>query len=455
MSFVTINPATGDRLQTYEAHDAAAVDARLAAATAAQRRWRFEPPATRGAVLGRLAGVLRGRAAQNARLITCEMGKPLAEASAEIEKCAVTCDFYAQNAESFLAPERVETSALESLIAYEPLGVVLGIMPWNYPFWQAVRFLAPALLGGNAALLKHADNVPGCALALEAALKQAGAPDGLFSTLLIQTAEVKGVIEDPRVSAVSLTASTEAGAIVAAQAGARIKPQVLELGGSDPFIVLADADLDRTVKAAVKARYSNTGQSCIAAKRFLVAEAIAGRFVEAFTDAVGALTLGDPLATATHLGPMARASLRTSLHRQVEATRDAGARLLCGGEAVERPGWFYRPTVLDRVVPGMAAFDEETFGPAAAITVAKDDDEAVALANATAFGLGASIWTRDLDRARRLIPRIEAGAVFVNAIVASDARIPFGGVKHSGYGRELGVLGVRSFLNQKTVWIGA
>ena len=219
--------------------------------------------------------------------------------------------------------------------------------------------------------------------------------------------------------------------------------------------MLADADLDRTVKAAVKARYSNTGQSCIAAKRFLVAEAIAGRFVEAFTDAVGALTLGDPLATATHLGPMARASLRTSLHRQVEATREAGARLLCGGEAVERPGWFYRPTVLDRVVPGMAAFDEETFGPAAAITVAKDDDEAVALANATAFGLGASIWTRDLDRARRLIPRIEAGAVFVNAIVASDARIPFGGVKHSGYGRELGVLGVRSFLNQKTVWIGA
>ncbi len=455
MSFVTTNPATGERLQTYEAHDAAAEEARLAAAAAAQRRWRAEPPARRGALLARLAGVLRERAAQNARLITCEMGKPLAEAAAEIEKCAVTCDYYAANAERFLAPEPVETSALESLIAYEPLGVVLGIMPWNYPFWQAVRFLAPALLGGNAALLKHADNVPGCALALEAALKEAGAPDGLFSALLIETAEVKGVIEDPRVSAVSLTASTEAGAIVAAQAGARITPQVLELGGSDPFIVLADADLDRTVKAAVKARYSNTGQSCIAAKRFLVAEAIADRFVEAFTGAVGALTLGDPLDPATTLGPLARASLRASLHRQVEATLHAGARLLCGGEAVERPGWLYRPTVLDRVAPGMAAFDEETFGPAAAITVARDDEEAVALANATAFGLSASIWTRDLDRARRLIPRIEAGAVFVNAIVASDARIPFGGVKHSGYGRELGVRGVCSFLNQKTVWVGA
>ena len=455
MTIVTINPATGEQLDAYEAHTPAAVEARLAAAAAAQRGWGEAAPAERGALLARLTRVLRERATQYARLITLEMGKPLAEAAAEIEKCAVTCDYYAHNAERFLAPEPVETSARESMVVFEPLGTVLGIMPWNYPFWQTIRFLAPALLGGNAAILKHANNVPGCALALEAALREAGSPEGLFAALLIETGEVKTVVEDARISAVSLTGSTEVGAIVASQAGRMLKPQVLELGGSDPFIVLADADLERAVATAVKARYSNNGQSCISAKRFLVVEAVADEFVEAFTAAVRALTTGDPLDPATKLGPLARETLRTNLHRQVEATRRAGARLLCGGEPAPGPGWFYQAAVLDRVAPGMAAFDEETFGPAAAITVVRDADEAVELANASPFGLGASLWTRDLDRARGLIPRIAAGAVFVNALVASDPRIPFGGIKHSGYGRELGVLGLRSFLNQKTVWIGA
>ncbi len=455
MTIITINPATGDRLEAYEAHTPAAVEARLAAAAAVQRGWKAEPPAQRGAMLARLAGVLRERTPQYARLITLEMGKPLAEAAAEIEKCAVTCDYYAGNAERFLAPEPVETSARESMVVFEPLGTVLGIMPWNYPFWQTIRFLAPALLGGNAAILKHANNVPGCALALEAALCEAGSPKGLFAALLIDTGAVRAVVEDARISAVSLTGSTEVGAIVASQAGSRLKPQVLELGGSDPFIVLADADLELAVATAVKARYSNNGQSCISAKRFLVAEEIADDFIEAFTATVRALTIGNPLDPAAKLGPLARESLRTNLHRQVEATRSAGARLLCGGEPVEGPGWFYLPTVLDRVTPGMAAFDEETFGPAAAITVVADANEAVELANASPFGLGASLWTRDLDRARGLLPHIQAGAVFVNALVASDPRIPFGGIKQSGYGRELGVLGLRSFVNQKTVWIGA
>ena len=455
MTIVTINPATGDRLETYEAHSPAAVETRLAAAEAAQRVWRHEEPERRGALLARLAGVLRERTPRYARLITLEMGKPLAEAAAEIEKCAVTCDYYARNAERFLAPEPVETSARDSMVAFEPLGTVLGIMPWNYPFWQTIRFLAPALLGGNAAILKHANNVPGCALALQAALDEAGSPAGLFAALLIENGEVRAVVEDARVSAVSLTGSTEVGALVAAQAGSRLKPLVLELGGSDPFIVLADADLELAVATAVKARYSNNGQSCISAKRFLVAEEIADAFTEAFTASVRALAVGDPLDPATKLGPLARDSLRSNLHRQVGATRDAGARLLCGGEPLAGPGWFYAPTVLEGVAPGMAAFDEETFGPAAAITRVADAAAAVALANASPFGLGASLWTRDLDHARRLIPRIEAGAVFVNALVASDARIPFGGIKQSGYGRELGVLGLRSFVNQKTIWIGA
>ncbi len=455
MTIVTINPTTGDQLETYEAHTPAAVEARLAAAAAAQRGWNAEAPHRRGELLTRLAGVLRARTPQYARLITLEMGKPLAEAAAEIEKCAVTCDYYAGNAERFLAPEAVETSARESMIVFEPLGTVLGIMPWNYPFWQTIRFLAPALLGGNTAILKHANNVPGCALALEAALREAGAPEGLFAALLIETGEIKAVVEDARISAVSLTGSTEVGAIVAAQAGRTLKPQVLELGGSDPFIVLADADLELAVATAVKARFSNNGQSCISAKRFLVAEEIADEFTEVFTASVRALKVGDPLEAGTKLGPMARASLRTNLHRQMEETRRAGARLLCGGEPIEGPGWFYRPTILDRVTPGMAAFDEETFGPAAAITAVANADTAVELANASPFGLGASLWTRDLDRARALIPHIQAGAVFVNAMVASDPRIPFGGIKQSGYGRELGVLGLRSFVNQKTVWIGA
>ncbi|MDM0058871.1 NAD-dependent succinate-semialdehyde dehydrogenase [Variovorax fucosicus] len=450
----TTNPFTEVIEARFEAHTAEQVEQLLEGAAQAQRQWAKTPLSARLPLLHRVAVVLRENKAAYARLITMEMGKPIVEAEGEIEKCAVTCEFYAENAPRFLSDMTVESNATESSVVFDPLGIVLAVMPWNYPFWQFVRFAAPALAAGNGALLKHANNVPQCALALQDAFVKAGAPEGLVTTLLVEASEVAGLIADRRVAAVTLTGSTAVGKIVAAQAGAVMKKQVLELGGSDPFIVLADADIDEAAKVAAKARFTNTGQSCICAKRFLVEESVADRFVEALCAHAAELKIGDPMQRDTSVGPMARGNLRDELHSQVQRTIAAGAKLLIGGAPVEGPGYFYPPTVMDHVTPDMAAAKEETFGPAAAVIRVKDADEAVRLANVTEFGLGAALWTRDLERAKSLARRIEAGAVFINGLVASDARLPFGGIKQSGYGRELGEFGIREFTNIKTVWIG-
>ncbi len=450
----TTNPVTEVIEARFEAHTPEQVEQLLERAAQAQRQWAQTPLAARLPLLQRVAAVLRENKAAYARLITLEMGKPIVEAEGEIEKCAVTCDFYAEQAPRFLADMHIASNATDSAVVFDPLGIVLAVMPWNYPFWQFVRFAAPALAAGNGALLKHANNVPQCALALQDAFVQAGAPAGLVTTLLVEASEVAGLIADPRVAAVTLTGSTAVGKIVAAQAGSVMKKQVLELGGSDPFIVLADADIDEAARVAAKARFTNTGQSCICAKRFLVEASVADRFVDALCAHAAALKLGDPMQRDTTVGPMARGNLREELHGQVQRTIAAGASLRLGGAPVAGPGYFYAPTVLDHVTPDMAAAREETFGPVAAVIRVKDADEAVRLANATEFGLGAALWTRDLDRARLLARRIEAGAVFVNGLVASDARLPFGGIKQSGYGRELGEFGIREFTNIKTVWIG-
>ncbi len=450
----SINPANGQALAAFPVQDALAVDRTLAAAAQAQKAWRLRPVAERAALLVALARVLRQNKAHYARLITLEMGKPLAEAMGEIEKCAVTCAYYAREAPGFLADEVVASNASDSRVVYDPLGVVLAVMPWNYPFWQVMRACVPALVAGNGAVLKHAGNVPQCALALGELFAQAGAPEGLFGVLMIESGAVRAVIEDPRIAAVTFTGSTPVGRATASPAGQALKKQVLELGGSDPFIVLADADIPAAAQAAVKARFQNTGQSCISAKRFIVEEGVADAFAEAMVAQVQALVVGDPLAEGTDIGPMARGNLREELHAQVEASIAQGAVLRAGGRRVPGEGHFYQPTVLDHVAPHMVAAREETFGPVAAIIRVRDAAQAVAVANDTEFGLGAALWTQDLGRARQLSRQIEAGAVFVNGVVASDARLPFGGLKQSGYGRELGVQGLREFTNVKTVWTG-
>lgn len=454
MTMITsVNPATGQPIQSYALQDDTAVDAALAAAARAQKTWRLVPIDERVGLLTRMAAVLRASKARYARMITREMGKPIAEAEAEIEKCAYNCDFYAEHAPKYLADEPVPSNA-DTVVAFDPLGVVLAIMPWNYPFWQYFRFAAPALAAGNGAILKHANNVPECALAVQEVMEKSGVPAGLTATLLIDNSKVAGIIADDRIAAVTLTGSTEVGAIVAAQAGRALKKQVLELGGSDPFIVLADADLEAAAETAVKARYLNVGQSCVNAKRFIVEDSIADRFVALFVEKAAALPIGDPMASGTRIGPMARGNLLATLHDQVERSVAEGAELKLGGAPIQGDGFYYPPTVLDHVRPGMVAFVEETFGPVAAIIRAKDADEAVAMANDSEYGLGAALWTGDADRGRELSRRIEAGAVFINGMTASDPRYPFGGIKRSGYGRELGVYGIREFVNIKTVWTG-
>jgi succinate-semialdehyde dehydrogenase/glutarate-semialdehyde dehydrogenase len=450
----SINPATGAEIARFDLHTKADVEAALEAASKAQVQWRQTDIAERVKLLTSMARVLRANKARYADMIVREMGKPLPEAEAEIEKCAFNCDFYAEAAPKFLGDETVASNATESAVVFDPLGVVLAIMPWNYPFWQFFRFAAPAFAAGNGSILKHANNVPECALACEEVVREAGAPEGLCRTLLIDHQLIEGMINDDRIAAVTLTGSTQVGAIVAGQAGRALKKQVLELGGSDPFIVLADADIEAAAKMAVKARFTNVGQSCINSKRFIVVDSVADAFVAAFVKGVEALKVGDPMQRDTNIGPMARANLRDTLHDQVERSVQAGAKVLAGGKPLDGPGFFYPPTVLDHVDPSMAAFCEETFGPAAAIIRVKDDDEAIALANATEFGLGSSLWTTDIARAKKLARRIEAGAVFINGMVASDPRLPFGGIKQSGYGRELGSFGIREFVNIKTLWIG-
>jgi len=451
---ISRNPATGETLVRVPAHDASFVKQRLARAHAAQKDWAQVPLRDRAVVLRRVAQELRQLKDVLARTITLEMGKPLAESIAEVEKCAWNFDHYADAAAAMLADEIVPSSASDSRIVHEPLGLVLAVMPWNYPLWQVLRAAAPILVGGNGLILKHASNVPQCALAIESLCQSAGLPDGLVTALLVGAEQVPALIADDRIAAVTFTGSTPAGRSIAAAAGQSLKKQVLELGGSDPFIVLADADIETAAAVAVKARFQNTGQSCIAAKRFIVEQPVADRFVEAFCEHVSKLVVDDPLKAGTTQGSMARTSLREELDVQVQASIQEGARLLLGGRPMPGPGAFYEPTVLDHVRPEMTAAREETFGPAAAIIRVRDADEALLVANGTPFGLGAAVWTTDLDRAARLARKVDAGAVFVNGLVASDPRLPFGGIKASGYGRELGRLGLLEFMNAKTVWTG-
>ncbi len=454
MTYASVNPATGETFAEFELHDAEFVDAALTAAVSAQRAWARTPLEERCARLRRMAAELRERKSRLARLVTLEMGKPILESEAEVDKCAWNCEFYADHAAQFLGDEIVASAAADSRVLYEPLGVVLAIMPWNYPLWQVMRFAAPALAAGNGFILKHANNVPQCAEQLEQLMRAAGIPHGLCTVLRVDSTQVKSLIEDRRIAAVTLTGSTAVGRQVAAEAGAALKKQVLELGGSDPFIVLEDAPLELAAQTAVKARFTNGGQSCINAKRFIVVESIADRFVERFLEHVRALKVGDPLQREVNIGPMARDDLRSALHRQVQQTVAQGAQLLGGGAPGAGPGFFYPPTVLDHVAPAMTAACEETFGPAAAILRVRSAEEAVHLANSLDYGLGAALWSADVARATALARRIEAGAVFINALVASDPRLPFGGIKQSGYGRELGAYGAREFTNVKSLWIG-
>jgi succinate-semialdehyde dehydrogenase/glutarate-semialdehyde dehydrogenase len=450
----TINPVTGETTATFPAHTPEQVDTVLQAAVAAQKQWRTVPVEDRVQVLRNTAKILREGKAEYAALITLEMGKPIGEAESEIEKCALTAEYYAETAAAHLAPEQIASSAAESGVVFDPLGVVLAIMPWNYPFWQFFRFVLPAVAAGNGAILKHANNVPQAALAVQDIMDKAGLPEGLFATVLIESSQVAGLIADDRIAAVTLTGSTQVGSIVASQAGAALKKQVLELGGSDPFIVLADADIAAAAKVAVKARFTNNGQSCVNAKRFIVDNKVADEFVAAFTANTKELVVGDPTDPATTIGPMARENLRAELHDQVTRTVAAGGKLVLGGNVVNGPGYFYEPTIIDHVQPGQAAFDEETFGPVAAIIRVSSTEEAIELANQSEYGLGAALWTSDTSTAAELLPRIDAGAVFINGMVASDPRLPFGGIKKSGYGRELGSYGIREFTNMKTFWTG-
>ena len=449
----SINPATGQLIREYAEHSEAEVASRIAAAQRAWTAWRQTTFAERTALIQRASALLREHRAAQAQLMTAEMGKTIASAEAEVDKCAWGCDFYADHAEKFLADEIVATDARKSFVRYDPLGLILAVMPWNFPFWQVFRFAAPALMAGNGVVLKHSANVPGCALAIEDVFRKAGFPVGVMTTLLVSSDRVTGLIEHPAIRAVTLTGSDRAGESVAAVAGKQLKKTVLELGGSDPFIVLADADPAAVAAQAAKARTINSGQSCIAAKRFIVEETIADRFEQAFAEQMKNLKVGDPLDRATEVGPLAREDLVDSLDEQVQRTTKAGAKLLVGGQRLPGKGFFYAPTVLAGVEPGMAAFDEETFGPVAAVTRAKGVDHAVELANRSPFGLASSIWTGDPARGEALACRIESGAVFVNEISKSDPRLPFGGVKRSGYGRELAEFGIREFVNIKTVYV--
>ena len=454
MAIESINPATGECIARYEEHTDEQVGEILERAHAAQRAWRHVSLQQRAASMHAAAGVLRERSDEYARLMAQEMGKPVREGRAEVDKCAWVCDYYADNAARFLADEPVETDARESFIAYQPLGIVLAVMPWNFPFWQVFRFAAPNLMAGNAGVLKHASNVFGCALAIEQVFRDAGFPEDLFKALLISSRRVEGVIEHPRVRAVTLTGSTPAGKAVASAAGAVLKKSVLELGGSDPAVILADADLQQAVQACATSRLINAGQSCIAAKRFVVVEAVREEFEGLFVQAMRQRRVGDPLQEDTDVGPLARPDLRDELHRQVRDSVARGARLLLGGEVPERPGAFYPPTVLSDVAPGMPAYEEELFGPVAAIIPARDEADALRIANDTVFGLGASVFTGDLERGRRIATEeLEAGCCFVNTFVRSDPRLPFGGIKESGYGRELSEVGIREFVNIKTVYV--
>ena len=453
MAIATINPATGECLKKFEPLSEQQIEEKIAAAAAAFAEYRKVPFAERARLMTRAGEILENEKKEFGRLMTLEMGKPVGAAVQEAAKCAWVCRYYAENAERFLADELVETTAARSYIHYQPLGPVLAVMPWNFPFWQVMRFAAPALMAGNVGLLKHASNVPQCALAIEDIFRRAGFPKGVFQTLLVSASQVERILDDPRVMAASLTGSEGAGIQVGVAAAKQIKKVVLELGGSDPFIVMPSADLDAAVANAVKARVQNNGQSCIAAKRFIVAEKIADQFERKFVAKMESLVIGDPMQENVELGPLATPDGVADLQREVEKSVQAGARLLTGGKPLARPGNFYPPTVLTDIPRNSPAYREELFGPVACLFRAKDIDEAIAIANDSRFGLGASAWTNDEFERKRFVNELEAGMVFINKMVASDPRVPFGGVKQSGHGRELGVHGIREFTNIKTVWI--
>jgi succinate-semialdehyde dehydrogenase/glutarate-semialdehyde dehydrogenase len=453
MPLDAVNPATGETIKTYDEMTPQQTAAAVEEAYTAWKSWRKTSFSERAVPMKKAAALLRERKDAFAKLMALEMGKPFKQGVAEAEKCALGCDYYAEHAEAHLASEEVKTDASKSYVAFEPVGVVLAVMPWNFPFWQVFRFAAPALMAGNAGVLKHASNVPGCAIAIENVFLEAGFPRGLFRTLLIGSAQVKAVIEHPRVSAVTLTGSTPAGKAVAAQAGAALKKTVLELGGSDPYIVLEDADLDHAANTCATSRLINSGQSCVNAKRFIVVEPLVAQFTEKLIAAMKSRRMGDPLAEGVDVGPQARPDLRDELHKQVTDSVAKGARLLLGGEIPPGKGSFYPPTVLADVAPGMPAYNEELFGPVASIFSARDEADAVRIANDSIFGLGAAVFTADTARAERIARELDAGCTFVNTLVASDPRLPFGGIKESGYGRELGTYGIREFVNIKTVYI--
>ena len=449
----SINPATGETLRTFEELTETGVEDKLARADAAYRLYRKTPFADRARWLARLAGLLESEKDRLGRIMTLEMGKPIAAARAEAAKCAWACRYYAESGERLLADEPIQAGAGRAFLCYQPIGALLAVMPWNFPFWQVFRFAAPALMAGNVGLLKHASNVPQCAIEIDALVRRAGFPEDVFQTLLIGAAQVERVIGDARVKGVSLTGSEPAGAQVAAQAGRQIKKTVLELGGSDPFIVMPSADLDRVAAAAAEARTLNNGQSCIAAKRFIVDRRIAAGFERRFVAAMEALRVGDPMEESTQIGPLATPQIREGLHQQVRRSVQMGARLLTGGTPLPGPGNYYPPTVLADPPYDSPAYREELFGPVAALFRSDGIDDAIRLANDTEFGLGASAWTNDPAEQRRLVEDLEAGMVFINGIVVSDPRLPFGGVKRSGYGRELSACGIREFVNIKTVRI--
>ena len=453
MPIASVNPATGETFATFEPLGSADIELKLQRAVDAFAINRARTFAERGERMTRAAEILEARAEDLGRMITLEMGKPIAAAVAEVRKCATVCRHYAEHAERYLAPEHIETDARESYVRFDPIGPVLAVMPWNFPFWQVFRFAAPALMAGNVGLLKHASNVPQSALAIEDIFREAGFDRGELQTLLISAEQVTALLDDDRVMAATLTGSEPAGASVASTAAKRIKKSVLELGGSDPFIVMPSADLESAIRTAMKARVINNGQSCIAAKRFIVHERIADAFQAGFVAAMESLTVGDPLDASTDVGPLATPQLVDDIEKQVSASVAAGAKLLTGGKRLRDRGNFYAPTVLTDIPESAPVYAEETFGPVASLFRVNNADEAIRLANATTFGLGASVWTRDADETERFIAGIESGQVFVNAMVASDPRMPFGGVKHSGFGRELGVYGIREFVNIKTVWI--
>ncbi|MCB2169227.1 MAG: NAD-dependent succinate-semialdehyde dehydrogenase [Deltaproteobacteria bacterium] len=454
MTLQSIDPASGKKMRAYGELSSDDIPGRIDKTYAAQNQWRRTGIRQQAAMMEKLSGILRSKAGEYSRLMALEMGKPVRDGNREIEKCAWLCRHYAATAESMLESEGVQTDATRSFVTFQPLGVILAVMPWNYPFWQVFRLAVPALMAGNGVLLKHASNVPGCAEAIADAFDRAGFPEAIFQHLPVSSGKVEAIVAHPRVAAVSLTGSTEAGRSVAGQAGRHLKKTVLELGGSDPYLILEDADLEVAVEACATSRLLNSGQSCIAAKRFIVVDAVREPFEAKLVQALREKVMGDPLDENTDIGPQARPDLRDKLHDQVTASIQQGARCLLGGVVPDGPGYFYPPTVLTDVGKGMPVFDEETFGPVAAVVPVPDEKTAIDVANDSDYGLGAAVFTRDSARGERLaVSEIQAGNCFVNTFVKSDPRLPFGGIRNSGYGRELSHFGLREFVNVKTVWV--